>query len=86
MTVTTRYCCLPKSGGKFGPGHATFFYSPDKTQLWICYHCVEKSNPSAQPIKRLCHCQRVYFDETGFPYVGDLVPENTPYSVPSENK
>lgn len=77
---------VKKSGGKFGPGHATFFYSPDKTELWICHHCVEKSNPSIEPIKRPCHVQRVYFDETGFPHVGDLLPENTPYPVPSKNK
>lgn len=74
---------VKKSGGNFGPGHATFFYSPDKTELWICHHCVAESNPSVQPIKRPCHCQRVYFDKTGFPHIGDLVPQNTPYPVPS---
>ena len=74
---------VKKSNGVYGPGHATFFYSPDKTELWICHHCVEKSNPSIQPIKRPCHCQRVYFDETGFPHVGELVPDNMPYPVPS---
>ena len=75
---------VKKSDEVFGPGHATFFYSPDKTELWICHHCVEKTNPSVEPIKRPCHCQRVYFDETGFPHIGDLVAENTPYAVPSE--
>ena len=77
---------VKKSDRVFGPGHATFFYSPDKTELWICHHCVEKSNPSVEPIKRPCHCQRVYFDETGFPHVGELVPDNIPYSVPSKEE
>ena len=84
-----KYPCpvVKKSDSVFGPGHATFFYSPDGHELWICHHCVEKSNPSVEPIKRHCHCQRVYFDETGFPHVGDLVSKNTPYPIPSlENK
>ena len=73
---------VKKGNGNFGPGHATFFYSPDKTELWICHHCLEKSNPKVEPMKRLCHCQRVFFDETGFPHVGELIPCNTPYPVP----
>ncbi len=80
------YPFVKKSGGNYGPGHATFFYSPDKTELWICHHCLEKSNPTAEPMKRLCHCQRVYFDETGFPFVGDLISPGTPYPVPSLDK
>ena len=78
------YPILTKGNGNFGPGHATFFYSPDKSELWICYHCLESSNPSVQPMKRLCHCQRVFFDETGFPHIGDLFPNNVPCAVPSE--
>ena len=54
------YPVVKKSNGIFGPGHATFFYSPDKTELWICHHCVEKSNPSAEPIKRPCRVQRPF--------------------------
>lgn len=77
---------VKKSGGNYGPGHATFFYSPDKTELWICCHCMEKSNPGVEPIKRLCHTQRVFFDKTGFPHIGDLVPQKIPYPVPSNLK
>lgn len=74
---------VKKSNGNFGPGHATFFYSPDKSELWICHHCLEESNPKVEPMKRRCHCQRVFFDQTGFPHVGDLISCDTPYPVPS---
>lgn len=74
---------VKKSNGNYGPGHATFFYSPDKSELWICYHCLETSNPENKPMKRRCHCQRVYFDETGFIHIGELVMSGTDYPVPS---
>jgi len=75
---------LKKGNGNFGPGHATFFYSPDKSELWICHHCLEGSNPSNEPRKRKCHCQRVYFDETGFVHIGELAPSGVPFAVPSD--
>lgn len=74
---------LKKSNGNFGPGHATFFYSPDKSELWVCHHCLEASDPENKPMKRRCHCQRVYFDETGFIHIGDLVKCGIPYPIPS---
>ncbi len=74
-----------KSNGNFGPGHATFFYSPNKSELWICYHCLEMSNPENRPMKRKCHCQRVFFDETGFLHIGELTKCGVPYPVPSLN-
>ncbi len=75
---------LKKGNGNFGPGHATFFYSPDKSELWICHHCLEGTNPSNEPRKRRCHCQRVYFDETGFVHIGELAPSDVPFAVPSD--
>lgn len=77
---------LKKGNGNFGPGHATFFYSPDKSELWICHHCLEGSNPSGEPMKRRCHCQRVYYDETGFVHIGELAPSGVPFAVPSDSK
>lgn len=76
---------LKKGNGNYGPGHASFFYSPDKTELWICHHCLEGTNPSNNPMKRFCHCQRVFFDETGFLHIGELAPSNVPFAVPSSN-
>ncbi len=78
------YPLVKKGNGNFGPGHATFFYSPDKSELWICHHCLEESNPTVEPMRRRCHCQRVFFDETGFPQIGDLISANTPYPIPSD--
>lgn len=77
---------LKKGNKNFGPGHATFFYSPDKSELWICHHCLEGTNPSCQPRKRRCHCQKVYFDETGFIHIGEIAPSGVPYAIPSEDK
>ena len=74
---------VTKSNGNFGPGHATFFYSPDGSELWICHHCLCSSNPSNEPMKRRCHCQRVFFDQTGFPHIGELTPCDTPQPIPS---
>ena len=73
-----------QANGVFGTGHATFFRSPDKKELWICYHALETSNPSVEPMNRRCHCQKVFFDETGFPQIGEPIPINTPYSIPAE--
>ncbi len=74
---------MTKGNGNYGPGHATFFYSPDKTELWICHHCLKKSDPEAEPMDRYCHCQKVFFDETGFPHVGVPVKADVEYTPPS---
>ena len=79
------YPVVTKGNGNFGPGHATFFYSPDKSELWICHHCLLESNPSVKYMKRRCHCQRVFFDKTGFPHIGELIPCGMSYAVPSYN-
>jgi GH43 family beta-xylosidase len=73
-----------QGNGNYGPGHATFFYSPDETELWICHHCLHESNPSVKPMDRHCHCQKVFFDETGFPHLGGMpVPKGVRYKSPS---
>lgn len=72
-----------KGNDNYGPGHATFFHSPDKTELWICHHCLHESNPKHNPMPRHCHCQKVYFDETGFPHIGLPVAQGVPYPLPS---
>lgn len=76
---------VKKGNGVFGTGHATFFYSPDKSEFWICYHALNNSNPATEPMKRRCHCQRVFFDNTGFPHVGDPIPMDRPYQIPSDD-
>lgn len=74
---------MTKGNGNFGPGHATFFYSPDKTELWMCYHCLDHENPECVEIPRHCHIQKVLFDETDFPHVGLPLPQDIGYKIPS---
>lgn len=73
---------MTKGNGNFGPGHATFFYSPSGEELWICHHCLHESDPEGKPMPRHCHCQKVYFDETGFPHTGLPVIKDKKLEIP----
>ncbi len=72
-----------KGNGNYGPGHATFFTSPDGKELWIAMHCLTAHNPSVTIMPRRCHCQRVFFDETGFPHIGSPISKAQYYPLPS---
>ena len=61
---------LVKANGVFGPGHASFFRSPDGTELWCAYHAMRTSNPSLKGTKRWLNFQKVEFDEAGYPVMG----------------
>lgn len=74
---------MVKGNGNYGPGHATFFYSPDGTELWICHHCLAHSDPENVEIPRYCHCQKVFFDKTGLPLVGMPVPPDVFFRPPA---
>jgi GH43 family beta-xylosidase len=54
-----------KGNGVYGPGHATFFRSPDGTEVWICYHCLETSSPEEEGRHRFMNIQKIEFDEDG---------------------
>ena len=64
---------LVKGNGVFGPGHASFFRSPDGTELWCAYHGLADSNPSGKPAKRWLNLQKVNFDGDGFPVMGKAI-------------
>ena len=64
---------LVKGNGVFGPGHASFFSSPDGKELWCAYHGLAKSNPSNTPTRRLLNLQKVGFDKSGFPVMGEAI-------------
>lgn len=51
----------------FGPGHASFFSSPDESELWCAYHGMREHNETVTPAPRYFHIQRVRFDDSGFP-------------------
>ena len=64
---------LVKGNGVFGPGHASFFRSPDGKELWCAYHGLAKSNPSNTQTKRWLNFQKVGFDESCFPLMGEAI-------------
>lgn len=61
---------LTFGNGVYGPGHASFFTSPDGTELWCAYHGMKAHNEAAEPCDRYLHLQRVDFDESGYPVMG----------------
>ncbi len=74
---------LNKDENVFAPGHASFFYSPDHTELWIAYHCYYTRNYGAKRRMRVCHVQKVGFDENGYPDFGDPRGGEVLQNVPS---
>ncbi len=63
------YPIMVKGNGVYGPGHASFFYSPDGTELWCAYHGMKEHNENATPAPRYMNIQKITFDEDGFPVV-----------------
>ena len=67
--------------GVYGPGHATFFRSPDGSEVWCAYHGMKEHNETVTPAPRFFNIQPVHFDSTGYPemdlplgYEVDIVP------------
>ena len=54
-----------KGNGLYGPGHATFFRSPDKTELWIAYHCLNESRTDQKPRARYMNIQKIEVEKDG---------------------
>ena len=65
---------MKKGNGTYGPGHASFFYAPNGKDLYIAYHSMHEPNQTVTWAPRFLHIQRVYFDEIGYPYIGEPVP------------
>ena len=74
---------LVAGNGVYGPGHASFFRSPDGTEVFCAYHGMREHNEKALPAPRLINVQRVYFDETGYPVMGEAIGYGTDIPVPS---
>ncbi|MCQ2485643.1 MAG: family 43 glycosylhydrolase [Clostridia bacterium] len=55
-----------KGNGVYGPGHASFFYSPDGTELWCAYHGLKQTNPSVTYAPRYLNLQKVNSDVFGY--------------------
>jgi GH43 family beta-xylosidase len=66
----------------FGPGHNSFFKSPDGSEDWIIYH----ANPSAGlgcASLRSPRAQKVEWGRDGLPHFGAPVAPTTPLPLPS---
>ncbi len=72
-----------KGNGVFGPGHASFFYSPDGTELWCAYHGLKQTNPSVTYVPRYLNLQKVSFDKNGYPVMGAPTGYETDIPYPS---
>ena len=61
---------LVHGNGLYGPGHASFFKSPDGSEVWCAYHGMKEHNENCTPVPRYFNIQRVQFDDTGYPIMG----------------
>lgn len=68
--------------GVYGPGHNSFFQSPDGTEDWILYHANPKPGLGCGG-NRSPRMQRVYWRTGGTPYIGEPVPADVKLPKPS---
>lgn len=66
----------------FGPGHNSFFSSPDGTEDWILYHANPETGMGCKG-NRSPRMQRFEWTADGFPEFGTPVPLDAPIAAPS---
>jgi len=66
----------------YGPGHNSFFKSPDGSEDWILYHANDHSGDGCTD-KRKPRIQQVHWDEHGFPDFGMPAGRNDQLTPPS---
>ena len=71
------------SSKAFGPGHNSFFKSPDGKEDWIIYHANLISSEGCT--NRYIRMQKFTFDTNGAPLFGQPAPVNTDIDQPSTN-
>ena len=74
---------LTMANGVYGPGHASFFRSPDGRELWCAYHGMKEPNRTVTYAPRYFHIQKVEFDASGFPVMGEPVGYEEELTPPS---
>ena len=77
---------LCAGNGVYGPGHASFFRSPDKSEVWCCYHTLCESDTTNTPTDRYPNIIRVDFDESGSPVCRKTPAPDTLHPSPSGEK
>ena len=69
--------------GVYGPGHASFFSSPDGTEVWCAYHGMKEHNENVTETTRFFNLQRVDFNEDDFPVMSLPTGYDTEITPPS---
>ena len=69
----------------FGPGHNSFFTSPDGKENWIIYHANTLTNQGCSN-KRNTRMQKFTFNKDGSPNFGVPLPIDKPLTKPSGTK
>ena len=69
--------------GLYGPGHASFFSSPDGSEVWCAYHGMKEHNETVTSAPRYFNIQKVSFDANGFPVMDLPTGYETDISCPS---
>ena len=74
---------LVHGNGLYGPGHASFFASPDGTEIWCAYHGMKEHNEKVMPTARYFNIQKVDFTDDGYPIMGVPTGYETDIPCPS---
>ena len=70
------------AAGVFGPGHHSFFSSPDGTETWIAYHANASAGQGCGTT-RTTRVQKISFNADGTPNLGVPVSTSTVLQAPS---
>ncbi|MBQ1848201.1 MAG: glycoside hydrolase family 43 protein [Clostridia bacterium] len=70
-----------KANKVYGPGHCSFFESPDGTETWMAYHGM--ATPDAGVDARFMYLQKISFDENDVPVFGKPVGRGAVLEAPS---
>jgi len=69
----------------FGPGHGSFFKSPDGTENWMLYHANSSANQGCGDVRNP-RIQKFTFNADGTPNFGEPVKTGTAITKPSGEK
>ncbi len=70
------------SGGAFGPGHNSFFTSPDGTEDWILYHANRNAGDGCGDLRSI-RMQPFSWSDDGLPVLGTPTPAGQEIPVPA---
>ena len=71
--------------GVYGPGHNSFFKSPDGTEDWILYHANDQPGDGCGD-KRSPRMHRISWNRDGTPDLGEPAPRGKELAIPSQGK